>query len=390
MAEDAIEGEVTEQVGDLTEDDVNEYNDAIEEANKLLESGTDEATKQATDQKARAAQKIIYKILEIYENTPENSQYRQLLNDALENKSNVTLQESMKTWSDTFKEFTDEKGKQIKEKLTSTCKYLSDSARKVYSKYFTDPSNTAKVNAFDNANFNLQDAIDRNAPQLEIDALYDEVDKRRSALKEGVDNDTEGKKEGESKYGDYKMKILYLFLLAGGVIGALAIIAGDLNGCYQQSTKNSLKLQSCNSYYHQNKQNCVCGISSSIVDCTNPTFSMYPYCQCNEVSSPQQICTTGINYYYDNTNTPWSVLGDAYNTVKTIIEDAPKVANSLWDSIKKYAWIICIVLIVIVGLPFIIRAITFTGEVYHEIMPDGGEQTTSTLHHFKSKRKLTD
>jgi hypothetical protein len=260
--------------------------------------------------------------------------------------------------------------------------------------YFTSPEGKVKQLALEKYNEIMNDPTANRDQKIEAGKEYAKTIKE---IKPELDKSDQ---KGESEYGEAKWTIIKLLFFAGGVIGALAIIARSLNGCYQYKIgKDRLKLLTCDDFYHKDENHsfCSCGSPATPLVCDDNTNN-YPYCKCAELGVQGQVCnmeagsTSQLYYSYDDSHSAWSVFGDIVVGAYGLLKDTSKDLGDFWAWFKKYGWIVLLVLAIVIGLPFIIGAINTTKEVYHLIHPDGTTETT-TKHsgggdsHFKTKRR---
>ena len=154
-----------------------------------------------------------------------------------------------------------------------------------------------------------------------------------------------------------------------------------------------MELTTCNDFYKQNQNHSYCGCGSPVSPLVcDETTNNYPYCKCNEIGVRGQVCDldtthpTQIYYNYDDTHTPWSLAGDAIVGAYNIIKDAPQEFTSALDWIKKYGWIVVVVLGCLFALwiiKLIVEAFNTSKHFIHDLT--SGESTEISKPHSEFK-----
>ena len=324
----------------------------------------------------------------------KSNEVNKIVTDAFE-KLTGDLENDTKIWSDAEAKIT-ALDKSFGTKCLDTLKYPFEKLYDAFTNvcdYFTSPEGKVKKLALDKFRSVMDDPNISSDEKLKAGIEYNKI---INEIKPELDKSDEA---GKSKYGEKLWTLMKLLFLAGGVIGALAIIAKSLNGCYQYKIgKDRLKLLTCDDFYHKDENHsfCSCGSPATPLVCDDNTNN-YPYCKCAELGVQGQVCnmeagsTSQLYYSYDDSHSAWSVFGDIVVGAYGLLKDGTKDLGDFWAWFKKYGWIVLLVLAIVIGLPFIIGAINTTKEVYHLIHPDGTTETT-TKHsggdsHFKTKRR---
>lgn len=378
----AVEGEVAEEAKAI--DFAGEVGDraGIEKISEDIKNAPEELQKKLILEKEGICKDLTKSLLnnvsslDIPKDSPLRSEAYKIVSDAFDKmQEDPSVENGFKTWTDAQAKIV-ALDKSFGTKCLDTLKYPFEKMYNGFTSvcdYFTSDEGKAKKLALDQKRAIMDDP---NATADEkIQAQKDYV----KTIKEISPELDKSDQKGESTYGENFWKLMKLLFLAGGVIGILAILARSLNGCYQYKIGKD-KLKICDDFYHKedNHKYCDCGPSTS--SGCDDTTNNYPYCYCDEVKG--QVCnmeagsTSQLYYAYDDSHSAWSVAGDvvmgAYNLAKKLPDDL----GDLWAWFKKYGWIVLIVLVIIIGLPFIIGAINTTKEIYHQIHPDGTETTT--------------
>lgn len=367
-----------------------------EQTKAILDNNTD-ALKNINERRITLSKNIIKGLLENATkggDTSKTAQINKIVRDAFDKMSPDTDPENgVKIWSDAEANIT-ALDKSFATKCLDALKYPFEKMYDGYSSvcdYFTSPEGKVKKLALEKSRSIMNDPNSTVDQKIEAGKEYA---KTINEIKPELDKSDEA---GKSKYGEKLWTLMKLLFLAGGVIGALAIIARSLNGCYQYKIgKDRLKLLTCDDFYHkdENHSYCSCGSPATPLVCDNNTNN-YPYCKCAEPGVNGQVCnmetgsTSQLYYSYDDSHSAWSVFGDVVVGAYGLLKNVPGDVSDVWAWFKKYGWIILLVLGIIIGLPFIIGAINTTKEVYHLVHPDGTTETT-TKHtgsesHFKAK-----
>ena len=326
--------------------------------------------------------------LDIPKDSPLRTEAYKIVSDAFDKmQENPSVENGFKVWTEAQGKIV-ALDKSFGTKCLDTLKYPFEKMYNGFTSvcdYFTSDEGKVKKLALDQKRAIMNDP---NATANEkIQAQKDYV-KTMAEISPELDKSNE---KGESTYGENFWKFMKLLALAGGVMGILALLARSLNGCYQYKIGKD-KLKICDDFYHQDQNHmyCDCGpLKSSVCD---DTTNNYPYCHCNDVKG--QFCnmeagSTQLYYAYDDSHTAWSLAGDVVMGAYNVVKKLPGDLGDLWEWFKKYGWIVLIVLVIIIGLPFIIGAINTTKEIYHQIHPDRTEATiikTPTPLKFRSKK----
>ena len=354
----------------------------IERINAILDNDT-KALKEINDKQITLSKNIMKGLLDNATkggDTSKTTQINKIVVEAFD-KMKTDPENGVKIWSDAEAKIT-ALDKSFGTKCLDTLKYPFEKMYDGYSSvcdYFTSPEGKVKKLALEKSRAVMTDPNATADQKIEAQKEYV---KTLNEIKPELDKSDEA---GKSKYGEKLWTLMKLLFLAGGVLGALAIIAKSLNGCYQYKIgKDRLKLLTCDDFYHkdENHSYCSCGSPATPLVCDDTTNN-YPYCKCAEPGVQYQVCnleagsTLQLYYSYDDSHSAWSVFGDAVVGAYGLLKNVPGDVSDIWAWFKKYGWIILLVLGIVIGLPFIIGAINTTKEVYHLVHPDGTTETTT-------------
>jgi hypothetical protein len=339
-----------------------EFKQADEEVNKAQESGNQQAKDEAQKVKEEKSKKLIERFNSLELTDDESKKVLDFLND-LESEKNPSKESSMKSWADNFSKFSEKAKKAIKAPFKCIYEYGKSCYR-----YFDTPEGKVKASLMDDANSRLEKAYESGSVDEQKEALQNYNDLQND-FKSEIDKDTKADKDGQSKWGDRAWSIIKGLLFFGGIFGLLALLASQLNGCYQYTDTDSKKLK-CK---YDNKSDCQCGGTPYPQDCNDSKNSNYPYCKCEEVLN--QYCSIekdgkSIYYQYDDSHTPLSALGDILNIAIDIAKKFGEGVGDIWAFLKKYGMYVIIVIGVLIALYIIktmIEAYNETRHIIHQV-----------------------
>lgn len=371
------EEEVIERA--LKETNLESKLDEIEQETKEAEKNNDnKALEEVKNKGITLGKDVITKMIEYSGNS---SEIKKMVTDAID-KFTGEPNTDIKIWSDVESKITG-LDKSLGTKCLNTLKYPFEKMYNAFSSfcdYFTSDEGKVKKLALDKFRETF------NNPDSSADEKIEAYQNYAENIKDISSELDKSDQKGESKYGEKLWSLLKLLFVLGGVIAVLAVVAKSLNGCYQYKIGiNPLKI--CDDFYQKddNYQYCSCGNPLNPLVC-NDTLKNYPYCQCNTIGVHNIVCnmeansTSQLYYSYDNSHSALSVFSDVVVGGYNLLKNIPNDLTDLWAWFKKYGWIVLIVLVIIIGLPFIIGAINTTKEIFHLVHPDG---TTTT--HTESK-----
>lgn len=355
-----------------------EYNRFQEIISDIKSAGEEEKAK-LIEEKIKLSKKIMTNLVDKVAKTSSlpkdlKEEIIKIVSDAFDNmnKDPTNIESNFKIWTEAEAKISKLEGNKIIELLRYPLDKLYDGWVSVCDYFTTDEGKIKKLLLEEKTKI-MNDPNATAADKIKAQKDYVQNFKEISPELE------KSYEKGESKYGETLFKfMLELAAIGGAVLGILASIAHALNGCYQYKIGKD-KLKICDDFYHDknNHKYCDCGpVMPAPCDDTN----LYPFCHCSEVKN--QVCnsTPGSNdqlyYSYDDSHSAWSLIGDAAVGVFNLIKDLPDEFKSLWNWFTKYGWIVLIVLVVIIALPFIIEAVNTTKQIFHTIHPDG----TTTKH----------
>jgi hypothetical protein len=375
---------------------VDEINDLEAEQEQAQSDDNKKALNEIKEKRVQVSKNVLEKLINnsFKGDVSKSAEVNKIVSDAFQ-KLTGELEKDVKTWSDAEAKIR-ALDKSFGTKCLDVLKYPFEKMYDAYTSvcdYFTSPEGKVEQLALEKFRSVMDDPNASKDQKLKAGIEYAEtIEKIKGEL-------NKSDQKGESEYGEAKWTIIKLLFFAGGLIGALAIIARSLNGCYQYKIgKDRLKLLTCDDFYHKDENHsfCSCGSPATPLVCDDNTNN-YPYCKCAELGAQGQVCnieagsTSQLYYSYDDSHSAWSVFGDIVVGAYGLLKDTSKDLGDFWAWFKKYGWIVLLVLAIVIGLPFIIGAINTTKEVYHLIHPDGTTETT-TKHsggdlHFKTKRR---
>lgn len=388
------EGAAAEAVNEAVKDiDASDTLESLkeQEIKAMLDNNT-EALKEINDKKIALSKNIIRGLIDttFKGDALKTDKVNQIVQDAFD-KIQSDPNNGVKIWSEAEAKIS-ALDKSFGTKCLDTLKYPFEKMYDGYSSlcdYFTSDEGKVKKLALDKSRAVLND------PNATADQKIEAQKEYAKTMKEISPELDKSDKNGESKYGEKLWSLMKLLFIAGGVIGILAILAKALNGCYQYKIgKNRLKI--CDDFYHQDENHsyCACGSPANPLLCDDTTNN-YPYCKCLEVKG--QVCnmeansTSQLYYSYDDSHSPWSVVGDvvvgAYNLGKDIVGDS----GDIWTFMKKYGTIIIIVIGVLISLYIIktmIEAYTETKHIVHDAISGESTEVTSPEQLIQIGRKM--
>ena len=394
MAEDIVAEEAAAEksiagIADETFTDLKDASANLEEAQKSGSQGEIDKAKQAKEVATIKAYTEVVNNTKLTET--EKTKTIQQITDFMNTISadpDPTPEKGIKTWWEKCGDLTDK----AKETLKSSFKACSDSAKSFFDRFKT-PEGRAQDALMEDAQKRMEAAA-ASGSMPDLEKAGNDYQRARDMFKSKVELDKEADKEGRSKYGDRLWDVMKLLLIAGGFIGALAVIAAELNGCYQYKTGQDSNQIKCNNFYKQdqNQSFCACGSPATPLVC-DPTNN-YPYCKCDEVHG--QVCVLDgtskvqIYYNYDSTHTAFSLLGDAYDTLKKVVADAPDFLAGVSEWFKKYGSIVAIILGSLIALwiiKMIVEAYNTTRHFVHDLTTGKTTETATPEAHFRLKKK---
>ena len=301
---DAEEKSVSEVVDET--DAVDTIESLENERTKAILDNKTDALKEINERRIALSKNIIKGLLDNVKggDTSKTTQINKIVGEAFD-KMKTDPENGIKIWSDAEAKIT-ALDKSFGTKCLDALKYPFEKMYDGYSSvcdYFTSPEGKVKKLALEKFRSIINDPSSTVDQKIEAGKEYA---KTMNEIKPELDKSDEA---GKSKYGEKLWTLMKLLFLAGGVIGALAIIAKSLNGCYQYKIgKDRLKLLTCDDFYHkdENHSYCSCGSPATPLVCDDNTNN-YPYCKCAEPGVNRQVCnmeagsTSQLYYSYDET-----------------------------------------------------------------------------------------
>jgi len=392
MAEGEVAAEAEAAVRDVVEDtNASETLEKIQndQTKAMLDNNT-EVLKEINERKITLSKNVIKGLIDgsFKGDEAKSAKVNEIVKDAFE-KMQKDPENGIKIWSEAEGKIS-VLDKSFGTKVIDILKYPFEKLYDGYSSlcdYFTSDEGKVKKLALEKSRAVLND------PNATADQKIEAQKEYTKTIKEISPELDKAEEKAKSIYGEALATLMKVLFIAGGFIGILAILANKLNGCYQYKIGKD-KLKICDDFYSQkdNHQYCECGDPPTPLVCDNTTNN-YPYCHCGEVKN--QVCNfdatskSQLYYSYDDSHSAWTLMADAVVGAYDFVKKLPSGLNDIWEWFKKYGWIALIVIILIIGLPFIIGAINTSKEIYHQIHPDG----TTTTHtkegesHFKPKRR---